>query len=111
MILLLVLVAGADDLAGRLRELDGRVIVRGTVRQPPLASMLARDGEARLRMATAADRRAWAEVKTLADWERFRDRRLETLRASLGDFPPVPKFLKVRVVRSLEGDGYRVVAL
>lgn len=96
------------ELAGQLRDLDGRVIVLGTVRQPPLASMLARDVESRLRAANRADRRAWDEVKTRADWEKFRDRRLQALRLSLGDFPAVPRELKVRVTRSLEADGYRV---
>lgn len=32
----------AADLVAALRKLDSRVIVLGTVRQPPLASMLAR---------------------------------------------------------------------
>src|SRR5262249_23730723 len=30
------------------------------------------------------------------------------LRDSLGQFPPVPKDLKARVTRKLEGDGYRI---
>jgi dienelactone hydrolase len=96
------------DLPKQLRDLDGRVIVLGTVRQPPLAGMLARDVEARLRAANRADRRAWETVKTRADWEQFREQRLQALRASLGDFPPVPTDLKVRRTGSLEGDGYRV---
>ena len=96
------------ELSKQLGDLDDRVIVLGTVRQPPLASMLARDVDARLRAANQADRRAWDEVKTRADWESFRDRRLQALRSSLGDFPVVPRDLKVRVTRSLEGDGYRV---
>lgn len=96
------------EVSKQLRELDDRVIVLGTVRQPPLASMLARDVEARLRVANQADRRAWDEVKTRADWEAFRDRRLQALRSSLGDFPTVPRDLKARVTRSLEGDGFRV---
>jgi hypothetical protein len=111
-ILLFVLPApgrAADPELGELiRNLDGRVIVRGQVRQPPLASMLGRDAEAGLRLANAADRQAWEAVKTRADWERFRDVRLQALRTSLGQFPPAPKDLKVRVTRTLEGDGYRV---
>lgn len=96
------------ELVQQLRGLDTNVIVRGTVRQPPLASMLGRDVEARLREANRADRRAWEEVKTRADWERFRDQRLQALRTSLGDWPPAPKDLKPRMTHSLEGDGYRV---
>lgn len=96
------------EIAKQLEALDGRAIVLGNVRQPPLASMLSRDVEARLRMANCTDCRAWNEVKNLADWQRFRDQRLESLRKSLGSFPPVPHDLKVRVICRLEGDGYRV---
>ncbi|MBY0527402.1 MAG: hypothetical protein K2R98_28660 [Gemmataceae bacterium] len=96
------------ELMDLLRGLDARVIVRGQVRQPPMASMLSRDAEAGLRLANRADQKAWEEVKTRSDWERFRDRRLQALRGSLGQFPPVPKDLKLRVTGSLDGDGYRV---
>lgn len=92
----------------QLQEHDARVIVLGKVRQPPLASMLASDIDARLRTANRADRQAWEAVKTRADWERFRDQRLQSLRASLGSLPPAPKDLKLQITRSLEGDGYRV---
>jgi dienelactone hydrolase len=98
----------AGELAGKLAQLDGRVIVLGTVREPPLAPMLARDLRAALREANLADARAWEQVKDRADWERFRDERIKALRASLGQFPPAPKDVKVRISRSLQGDGYRV---
>src|SRR5258707_388647 len=88
------------DLATLLRELDVGVIVRGQARRPPLASMLARDVEARLRMANRADAEAWQKLETKADWERFRNERLKALRKSLGEFPPVPRELKVRVTRT-----------
>jgi hypothetical protein len=108
-----VLLGGADsgranDLAEQLRKLDARVIVLGTVRQPPLASMVSRDLDARLRMANRAEAQAWQQVRTRADWERFRDARLQALRASLGELPPASRDLGVRITRSHEGDGYRV---
>jgi cephalosporin-C deacetylase-like acetyl esterase len=97
-----------DDLADALREFDSRVIVVGKVRENPLASMLARDARADLRAANLRDAKAWEPVKTKADWEAFRDSRLQALRASLGTFPPPPKDLKVRVTRTHRGDGYAV---
>ena len=100
--------AAEPELAEALRGLDARVIVRGQVRTQPLASMLGRDADAGLRLANAVDRKAWQEVKTRADWERFRDSRLQALRASLGTFPLPPNDLRVRVTRSFDGDGYRV---
>lgn len=98
----------ADELVERLRGLDARVIVRGKVRQPPLATMLASDVQARLHMANRVDARAWDLVRTRADWERFRAARLAALRSALGEFPPVPRDLKVRSTGRHEGDGYQV---
>lgn len=97
-----------ENLVEQIRELESRVIVLGKVRQPPLVSMLPRDVSARLRMANRADTRAWEEVKTRADWERFRETRLQALRASLGTFPPTPEKVKSRIVGSHQGDGYKV---
>jgi len=96
------------DLAGQLQALDAGVIAVGTSTRPPLASMLSRDAAARLREACRADSAAWAKVADLDDWNRQRDRRVAALRASMGTFPEVPKDLKVKVVGSLEGDGYRI---
>lgn len=106
-----VVPAGAappDNLAEQLRALDPGVVVRGPVRQQPLAGMLAREHAARLREAVVADRAAWAEVRDRAGWEKFRETRLRALRASLGTFPDPPKELKVRVTGTHDGDGYRV---
>jgi len=101
--------AKAGELAEKLRGLDARVIVLGTVRgDSPLAPMLGRDLRAGLRSANLADAKAWEEVKTRADWERFRDQRLAALRASLGQFPSPPKEVKPKVMRTLVGDGYQV---
>ena len=100
--------AAQADLAKRLRELDSKVIVVGTVRQQPLASMLARDAEARLRIANQTDRKAWEQVKTKADWERFRDTRIRAMRASLGEFPGPPADLKLRVTKTLQGAGFEI---
>jgi cephalosporin-C deacetylase-like acetyl esterase len=101
--------AKPGQLAEKLRGLDARVIVVGTVKgESPLASMLGREVRAGLRSANLADAKAWEEVKTRADWERFRDKRLAALRASLGDFPEQVKSVKPRIARTLEGDGYGV---
>ncbi|MBL8795090.1 MAG: acetylxylan esterase [Planctomycetia bacterium] len=98
-----------SELSDKLRGVDARVIVLGTVKgDSPLAPMLGRDVRAGLRAANLADAKAWDEVKSRADWERFRDRRLAALRTALGEFPSAPQDLKVKVTRTLEGDGYRV---
>src|SRR5262245_8952624 len=109
--LVVVGTAGADekaatDLAAKLRELDGRVL--STEKAGRLGEAPAREIRDRLRTAHQREAKAFAAVKTRADWERFRDIRIRALRESLGPFPPPPKDLKVRVTRRLEGDGYRV---
>ncbi|MCE9564207.1 MAG: acetylxylan esterase [Planctomycetes bacterium] len=102
------LAALPTELAEQLRALDSGVVVLGTVRQPPLAGMLARDHAARLREANVADRVAWGELRDRPGWERFRDARLRALRASLGTFPEPPKDVKVRVTATHDGEGYQV---
>lgn len=100
-----------EDLADLLKNLDAGVIVRGKVRVQPLASMLSRDVDARLREANRDDAQLWGKVKTRADWERFRDTRLQALRASLGPLGPWPdatKDLKIRITGSHDGEDYRV---
>jgi dienelactone hydrolase len=101
--------AGADDLAGRLRALDARVLAPEEARRA--AEALRQGVRARLRAAGDRESAAWHALKSRADWERYRDVRLKALRDSLGKFPAPPADLKVRVTRRLEGDGYRVECL
>ena len=96
------------DLTAQIRKLDGRVILHGTLRRNPMTEMLSRYVAAELRDANRTDRAEWQAIKTKADWEQMRVRRINALRASLGQFPDVPKALKVRVVRTTKGDGFEV---
>src|SRR5262245_11219466 len=61
-----------QGLAEQLRGLDAGTIVLGPVREPPLAGMLGRDVKAGLRQAVDRETRAWQQVHTSADWEKFR---------------------------------------
>src|SRR5438067_245002 len=89
--------AADDDLARRLRELDGTVFPA----DGDAAKQLARHAQARLREANRRESRAWQQIRTRAEWEDYRDARVQALRASLGTFPPVPRDLKVRITRTL----------
>ncbi|MGE3805918.1 MAG: hypothetical protein AB7K24_14695 [Gemmataceae bacterium] len=93
--------------AAKLPELNGNVIVLGTVRTPPLASMLPNHLRGRLREANQREAAAWGSIKTKADWERFRARRLQSLRTSLGDLSAAAD-LNLRVIRTSKGEGYTV---
>jgi dienelactone hydrolase len=61
-----------------------------------------------MQAANQRENHVWQEVKTLADWEKYRDTRLQALRTSLGRFPSAPRELPVRVTRELQGDGYHI---
>jgi cephalosporin-C deacetylase-like acetyl esterase len=97
-----------NDLAAQLRDLDANIFPPDDAAVKELPRMLARDVRSRMQAANLRENQAWQAVKTRADWEQFRDVRLQALREALGRFPPVPKALKVRVTRTLEGDGYRI---
>jgi hypothetical protein len=97
-----------NDLAARLRELDARVFPADGETAKSLPRMLARDVQTRLQAAALRENTAWHDAMTRADWERLRDVRIRALRESLGPLPPVPPTLRVRVTRTLEGDGYRI---
>jgi dienelactone hydrolase len=100
--------AAEDELAEQLGKLDPKVFPADDERTKQLGRMLARDVQLRIREANRRESESWRRIQSRADWEKFRDVRLRALRESLGSFPPVPKDLKVRVIRTLDGDGYRI---
>src|SRR5262245_56756292 len=97
-------VARTDELSAELRALNTRVLPVDIKPQ----QMLGSDLRIRRDAANRADREAWQRIQSRADWERFREERLKALRASLGEFPPAPADLKVRVTKTLDGDGFRM---
>ncbi len=100
--------ARGDDLAAQLRGLKADVFAVGGEQAKQGSSMLARDVQARLDAAIERQAKSFGDVKTRADWERFRDTRISALRESLGPFPEPPRDVKVRVTRTLQGDGYAI---
>ncbi|KPJ74883.1 MAG: hypothetical protein AMS14_04675, partial [Planctomycetes bacterium DG_20] len=70
--------------------------------------MLFEDTQARTIAANRRETEAWTRVRSVADWERFRDERLRALRDSLGPFPSAPADLHVAVTGELPGDGFRI---
>jgi len=104
--------AGAEEKvappSAKLAELDSRVIPVESDQGKQLARMLHQDTQARLQAASLRETQAWQAVKTRADWEKFRDERIGALQRALGQFPPVPKDLQVRVTGKVAGDGYRI---
>lgn len=97
----------ADNaLVSAMRAIDPQVVADD--RQPPLREMLWRDASDRLREANRRDLEVWRQVQTRADWERLRDERIAALKASLGEFPPIPERVEVRSAGVIEGSDYRI---
>jgi len=73
-----------------------------------LRTMLVDDLRRRLIGVNEREAEAWAEVTTRAGWEAFRDRRIDALQASLGDWPPEELPLQAEVTGRLQGEGFAV---
>src|SRR5438552_5417102 len=97
--------AAGDDLAEQLRDLNATVIPADSEQAKQLPRMLARHVQTRLREANQRESGLWQQIRTRADWEQYRDPRIQALRASLASFPAVPRDLKTRVTHTLDGDG------
>jgi len=89
-----------------LAALDGRVLSPEERKKLAIASMLEDQLAVQFRRASDRVRLDWDQVNTRIDWERFRDVRIDALRASLGGFPfHTP--LQTRITKEFEGPGYR----
>lgn len=96
--------AAVGKLADQLHSWKIRVLPADE-KNPP-SRMLADDVRQGLRDANRRETRAWRELKNLDDWKNYVQPRIQALRKSLGQFPPPPKSLSVRVTKQLKGDGY-----
>jgi cephalosporin-C deacetylase-like acetyl esterase len=92
--------------SGELTQIPTRVFSPRQRKQLDLAAMLNRNVHSQVVGQLEKEAQEWAKVDTLTDWENFRARRLQALRASLGPFPPrIP--LRTCVTSEYRGDGYR----
>jgi len=102
--------ADEKKLAESLRKISPNVIaVEGKTtkqKRDELRRMLSRDIRARRRKVNVADVKAWRSLKTVKQWEAFRDKRIAALRKSLGTFPEPPADLKMKVTKTIPGEGY-----
>jgi cephalosporin-C deacetylase-like acetyl esterase len=102
LVMAVVLAAPADDLAAVLRDKAAvwtHADPSGTVPSPLREKM---------RQANLHDSKAWGAIADRAGWEKHRDVRLAALRRSLGTFPEPPGDLKLRVRKTITGEGYRI---
>ena len=88
-----------------LRQLVGRLLGYGV--EPDLAD-LCHHVRSRVLAASRRETDAWRNIETLADWQEFRDRRLEALRNSLGELPARRETPEALVTRTLHREGFAI---
>jgi dienelactone hydrolase len=90
---------------GDLAFLPSRVFSPEQRKKMQLSSMLENYIRARVLKILEAEKRDWDQVKSVSDWEHFRDPRLRALKTSLGKFPEHCP-LNTRVTSDSPGEGY-----
>lgn len=90
--------AAEDELAAKLRTLDGTVLKAEDFKDAPLKQMLSRDAAKRRKEVNERDLQAWQQIKTKEDWEKFRDVRLKALKESLGTIVVEGQKIEVRIL-------------
>jgi cephalosporin-C deacetylase-like acetyl esterase len=93
-------------LAADFKDVDPNVFPKDDPRAKELPRMMWNDAKKRMQEANLRESKAFAEVKTKEQWERYRDVRIQKLKESLGVWPPPPKSIRIKVTRELEGDGF-----
>ena len=92
--------------AADYQSVDPNAFPKDDPRGKALARMVSEDSKKRLRDANLRESRAFAELTTKAEWERYRDARIAKLKESLGMWTDAPKDTRVFVTRTFDGDGY-----
>jgi len=98
--------AGLPSPSGSMSFVPTRVLSAEQRKQMDLSNMLDRNIHDRVLKVLQAETRDWDRVRTLSDWERFRDPRRKALAASISEFPPRQP-LGTRVLKQYNGDGYQ----
>ena len=95
-----------DAVAAELASVPRRVWTDSERKDLAADRMWENNLRSRAKQAALAERSDWEKVATVADWEKFRDRRLAALRRSLEPFPERTP-LRASVTRRLDyGDGF-----
>ncbi len=98
--------SSADPVVAELQSVLLRVWSDDERKSLGVQDMWEKDLRARVTAAALAERNAWQQVSSVADWESFRDKRLAALKDSLGPFPERTP-LHAAVTRRLDfGDGF-----
>ena len=97
-----------DNLAEWLRKQNANVLATSPEKTKQLASMVNDDLRKRRDLIHDRERKAWAEISTRAQWEKYRDEKIAALRQTIADFPETPKAVRTLIAKTIEGDGYAI---
>jgi dienelactone hydrolase len=103
---LLVACAAVTSVAADFKDIDPNVFGKDDPRTKDLPKMMWADAKRRMQEANLRESKAFADVKSKAEWEKYRDVRVQKLKESLGVWPDAPKDMRIKVTRELDGDGY-----
>jgi dienelactone hydrolase len=103
---LLVACVAFASVAADFKDVDPNVFPKDDPRAKDLPKMMWNDARKRMQEAALRESKAFAEVTTKEQWERYRDVRIQKLKESLGAFPEAPKDMRVKVTRELDGEGF-----
>jgi dienelactone hydrolase len=95
-----------EQSGSNLAFLPNRVLSAAERADMNLSGMMESYLRGRVLKVLEEEKRAWDSVKSQPDWERYRDSRLNSLRASLGTLPDRCP-LETRITTEFRGDGYR----
>lgn len=89
-----------------IRDVESRVLDDEQRKQAP--RMLGEYYSARIKAANAQSTADWRGIKSLADWQKFRQEKLTALKASLGRIPEFPQKQSPvwHMTKQIEGDGF-----
>jgi len=95
-----------EELAGKLRALPTQVIPEQD--RTAAVQMLPDHLKRWLQVANARSTSRWKEIRTREQWQQFRDEKIRLLREAIGSFPTEPCDLRLKVVSTAKGEGFRV---
>src|SRR5215213_2852651 len=85
------------SVAADFKDIDPNVFPKDDPRAKELPKMMWADAKKRLQEANLRESKAFAELATKEQWEKYRDTRIRMLKESLGTFPDAPKDMKIVV--------------
>src|SRR3954447_22411240 len=83
--------AAIASVAADFKDVDPNVFPKDDPRAKDLPKMMWADAKKRMQEANLRESKAFAEVTTKEQWEKYRDVRIQKLKESLGTFPDAPK--------------------